>query len=117
MGVHAAAAVNTLKTYYLLQLSANLESALAMLVSVVGGRGFDLPMMIHHATTLFVITVAWRLGFVRVGAAVVLLHDATDLPIDCLRLSAGLESFPLVAASATSALISGPHYAATPSLA
>ena len=43
-------------------------------------------MLVHHAATLFVVIAAWRLGFVRVGALVVLLFDATDVPIDGIRL-------------------------------
>ena len=96
---------SALRYYYLVQIAANLESAIAMLLGLLGGRAKDRPMLIHHATTLFVISLAWRLGFVRVGAMVAMLHDATDLPIDCLRLSQALESFPMVAASATSAIV------------
>ena len=96
-----------LRTYYLVQVAANLESSLAMLHSVlVAKRARDSPMVIHHAATLFVITVAQRLGFVRVGAFVAMLHDATDLPIDFLRLGQALHAFPLVAASALSAIVS-----------
>ena len=77
-----------------------------MVAGVARGRAKDVPMAIHHATTLFIILSAHRLGFVRVGAAVLMLHDATDLPIDFLRLAQALESFPALAASAGAAIVS-----------
>ena len=98
---------SALRAYYLVQIAANLESSLTMLHSVlVVGRARDLPMVIHHAATLFVITVAQRLGFMRVGAAVAMLHDATDLPIDFLRLGQALQWLPMVTTSAVSAIVS-----------
>ena len=47
-------------------------------------------MLIHHAATLLVMLAALRAGFVRVGAAVLFIHDATDLPIDATRLCQSL---------------------------
>ena len=46
--------------------------------------------LIHHAATLLVMLAALRAGFVRVGAAVLFIHDATDLPIDATRLCQSL---------------------------
>ena len=97
---------HALSAYYSVQIAANLEASLTMLQGVLSGRAKDLPMMVHHATTLFVITLAQRVGFIRVGAAVAILHDATDIPIDSLRIAQALESFPAVAASAISAIVS-----------
>ena len=96
-----------LHSYYLVQIAANLESALIMLHGVlVERRARDMSMVLHHTATLFVITLAQRMGFVRVGAAIAMLHDATDLPIDFLRIGQALQAFPLVAGSAASAVIS-----------
>ena len=94
-----------LLVYQCLQIAVNLESALTMVVGLARGRAKDLPMAIHHATTLFILLFAHRMHFVRVGAAVVMLHDATDLPIDFLRLAQALDFFPAVAASAGGAIV------------
>ena len=95
------ALTDALRAYYVLGFATNMESALSMAVGVVAGRGRDVPMMVHHAAVLFVMCVAYRLGFARVGVAILALHDATDLPIDCLRIAQALhwESLQYVAAA------------------
>ena len=47
-----------------------------------------------------------RMGFVRVGAAVVALHDATDLPIDSMSIARALQISALTYASAAAAVLS-----------
>ncbi|GMH56302.1 hypothetical protein TrRE_jg10918, partial [Triparma retinervis] len=77
--------------YYVAQMAFNLEAALYMVEGVVKGGGEgggkkDVAMMIHHAATLFVLMAAWRFGFARVGVAVLVIHDASDIPIDAMRI-------------------------------
>tara|TARA_B110001452_G_C15129216_1_gene393530 strand:+ start:164 stop:916 length:753 start_codon:yes stop_codon:yes gene_type:complete len=96
----------SLRIYYLLELGVTCEASVSMLRNVMSGRAKDLPMMIHHAATLFVFLSAYRFGFVRVGAAVVALHDASDLPIDGIRIAQALEIEPLLYVSAASAVLS-----------
>ena len=87
--------------FYATELAINFEASVAMLLSVLRGRAKDVPMMIHHIATLVVIVAAYRFGFVRVGAAVVALHDVTDVPIDGIRIGQMLQFdvllFPSVA--------------------
>ena len=46
-------------------------------------------MVVHHMATLFIFLASHRNGFVRVGVAVVALHDVSDLPIDGIRIDIG----------------------------
>lgn len=95
-----------LHAYYVAELGVTCEAAVAMLVGVLSGRAKDGPMMVHHAATLFVLLFAWRCGFARVGAAVLFLHDATDLPIDAMWILRPLECDAPLKASAVAALLS-----------
>ena len=83
-----------LRLYYVFQLASTAEMSVAMARSLASGRAKDGPMLVHHAATLFVVIAAWRLGFVRVGALVVLLFDATDVPIDGIRLGQLMQAPP-----------------------
>ena len=94
-----------LHTYILLGFASNLESALSMITNVWSGRGKDLPMALHHASTLFVMAIAYRCGFTRVYAAILSLHDATDLPIDALRLAQAWQCQRATVISAVAAVI------------
>ena len=80
-----------LKAFYLVELGITCEASLSMIHSVATGRAKDLPMVAHHVATLVVILAAFRFHFVRVGAAVLVLHDASDLPIDGIRISQALQ--------------------------
>jgi len=77
--------------YYVIELAFTGESCVHMLLSLAANTSSrDIPMLIHHAATLLVMLAALRAGFVRVGAAVLFIHDATDLPIDATRLCQSL---------------------------
>ena len=77
--------------YYVIELAFTGESCVHMLLSLAADSSSrDVPMLIHHAATLLVMLAALRAGFVRVGAAVLFIHDATDLPIDATRLCQSL---------------------------
>ncbi|CAL4128430.1 unnamed protein product [Meganyctiphanes norvegica] len=38
-------------------------------------------MMIHHATTIFLMTFSWVCNFIRIGTLVLMSHEYVDLPI------------------------------------
>ena len=63
-------------------------------------------MMVHHAATLSVLLCAWRFGFARVGVAVVSLHDASDIPIDLIRIAQAIEWEGLLYVGAATSVIS-----------
>ena len=82
-----------LAAYCVAQAGANLESALFMGLALYRGRTDDASpaMLTHHVSTLVVMAASARAGFVRVGAAVVFLHDGTDIFIDALRIFQALD--------------------------
>jgi hypothetical protein len=43
-------------------------------------------MYAHHVTTLALLIGSWALNATRLGAAVVLLHDVSDLPVSAMQL-------------------------------
>lgn len=92
-----------LHDFYLVELGITFEAVLAMMLT---RRAKDRPMSVHHLATLFLFLAAYRLGFVRVGAAVVALHDASDLPIDGIRIAQALEAPTLLYTSAVCAVTS-----------
>lgn len=96
-----------LRRYMLLQAAFNIESLLVLAYGVAVPRGSapDRAMIMHHGSTIVLIVASWRLHFVRVGAAISLLHDVTDLPIDGIRLSQALGASLMLYASAASALL------------
>ena len=96
----------SLRAYYLFEIGVTWEATLTMLGGVLTGRPCDTPMMVHHAATLAVLLFAWRFGFARVGAAVLAMHDASDVPIDVLRLGQALESDTLIYSGAAGAVLS-----------
>mmetsp|Transcript_561 Transcript_561/g.1227 ORF Transcript_561/g.1227 Transcript_561/m.1227 type:complete len:316 (-) Transcript_561:178-1125(-) len=80
-----------MRAYYVIELAFTGESCIQMLLLLAADHSSrDVPMLIHHAATLLVMLAALRAGFVRVGAAVLFIHDATDLPIDAIRLCQSL---------------------------
>ena len=97
---------DALHAYYILQIGVTCEASLSMLRSVSTGRTKDAPMMVHHAATLSVLLCAWRFGFARVGVAVVALHDASDIPIDLIRIAQAIEWEGLLYVGAASSVIS-----------
>ena len=81
-----------LKLYLIAQFGANIESAAYMAWNIArSGRVQDRTMLLHHCATLFVMFIAVRSGFARIGVAVLLVHDATDIFIDGLRVSNQLD--------------------------
>lgn len=82
----------SLRAYLLAQIGYNAESSVALLLSAArGGEAQrDRAMLAHHAATMALLAIMWRWHFVRVGALVSALHDATDLPIDGIRLAQAL---------------------------
>ena len=103
---HQPALSWAVRTYYLAQLGVSIEAALTMAVNVARGRAKDGPMVAHHAATLFVILVANRLHFVRIGVFILALHDATDIPIDGIHLSRAFQSKRGLVVSALSGIVS-----------
>lgn len=101
-----------LRVYYLLELGVTCEACISMTRSVLRGRAKDLPMVVHHAATLFVFLASHRNGFVRVGAAVVSLHDVSDLPIDGIRIGQALQLDPLLYLSALLSVVSWGYFRA-----
>ncbi len=77
----------TLSRFYLSQIGWNFEAFAHMLSGALAGRSRDGFMALHHLATVSVLLAAWRYGFARVGVFVLLLHDASDIPIDAMRIS------------------------------
>ena len=102
----------SLRAYYLFQMGIMCEACVSMLRNVSTGRSRDAPMIVHHAVTLCVLLSAYRFGFVRVGAAVLILHDATDLPIDGIRIAQAIEWPKLLYISAISSIVSWSYFRA-----
>jgi ceramide synthetase len=49
---------------------------------------------------------AFRFGFARVGASILILHDASDIPVDATRLCRALGWLPGLYASVAATLVS-----------
>jgi hypothetical protein len=46
-----------------------------------------LVMMTHHVVTIMLVTWSYRVGYLPVGVIVLILHDATDIPLDLLKMA------------------------------
>ncbi|RHY32482.1 hypothetical protein DYB32_002530 [Aphanomyces invadans] len=46
-----------------------------------------LIMMTHHVVTIALVTWSFAMGFLPVGVLVLLLHDASDVPLDLLKMA------------------------------
>jgi ceramide synthetase len=42
-------------------------------------------MVIHHVATAILCIGSWCFGYLRVGSAVMFLHDVSDVPLDLVR--------------------------------
>lgn len=46
----------------------------------------DMKMLVHHLTTGALCGISYYFGYARIGSVVMFLHDASDVPLDMLRL-------------------------------
>mmetsp|Transcript_8851 Transcript_8851/g.19141 ORF Transcript_8851/g.19141 Transcript_8851/m.19141 type:complete len:289 (+) Transcript_8851:3-869(+) len=78
-------------SFYLLQAAINLESCVYLGLNFLraGVRG-QLMMVLHHMITVSLIVLSWTTGVYEVGAVMMLLHDASDIGIDMLKLFGAL---------------------------
>jgi len=50
-----------------------------------------LVMLAHHAATILLLGLSYQHGYMRLGLMVIYIHDVTDIVIDVLKLSNGLQ--------------------------
>lgn len=50
-------------------------------------RKDDLQMLVHHVVTIGLILLSHCSGFGRIGAVIMLLHDASDIPADIVKIT------------------------------
>ncbi|KAG9403046.1 Ceramide synthase 1 [Aphanomyces cochlioides] len=46
-----------------------------------------LVMMSHHVVTIALVTWSYAMGFLPVGVVVLIIHDASDIPLDLLKMA------------------------------
>ena len=96
-----------LHMYVLLQLGVVVEACLSLLRGMIAhGSQLDMMMIAHHSATLLASVLSYRMGFVRVGAAVSFLHNASDLPLDLIRIAQAFQWEGLLQASSLAAVVS-----------
>jgi hypothetical protein len=59
-----------------------------------GSQARDTKMDIHHITTALLCITSYATRYVKIGSLVMLLHDASDLPLDILRLFSTFKYLP-----------------------
>jgi hypothetical protein len=59
----------------------------------------DFKMVIHHVATAVLCIGSWFFGYLRVGSAVMLLHDVSDVPLDLVRVWGAVDQKELQIAS------------------
>jgi elongation of very long chain fatty acids protein 6 len=95
-----------LRSFQILELGIACEACVTLLRNLREGRATDRAMLLHHVALLAVILTAHRFGFVRVGVAILVLHDASDLPIDGINIARALECEALLFVSVACSVLS-----------
>jgi hypothetical protein len=79
------------RLYYALGLGHSLHAFHLQLFYKERRRDF-FEMMVHHVTAVLLIALSYVYGYTRVGTLVLLLHDASDVPISLTRCMGELVS-------------------------
>lgn len=79
-------------TYLMLEGALALESSVCLALDLYRrGAARRRMMTLHHALVLLLVAMSWRLGILEVGAVVLWLHSASDVPIDALKAVGALQ--------------------------
>jgi hypothetical protein len=83
--------------YYKLKVATHVEDLLYMAFTWIAGiptdeakKGRDIKMDVHHISTAALCIGSYVSNYAKIGSLVMFLHDASDLPLDVLRLSSTL---------------------------
>ena len=79
-------------TYVMFEGALAVESSVCLALDLYRrGPARRRMMALHHALVLLLVTMSWRLGILEVGAVVLWLHSASDVPIDVLKAVGALQ--------------------------
>ena len=53
-------------------------------------------MMLHHLVTMFMISVSYMVGYIRIGAVIMLVHDISDVFLEVMLLFSSFFSLCMV---------------------
>jgi hypothetical protein len=87
--VGAASPSPALVMFYLGKVGTHLEDLLVIVMSLVfpqEGVHTDAKMILHHVATALLCIGSWCSGYLRIGSAIMLLHDVSDVPLDLVRV-------------------------------
>jgi hypothetical protein len=73
---------NLLEFYYQVELGSYIHQLLWTEVS----RSDSLQMILHHLTTILLMVISYLTNFTRVGASILLLHDAADVFLEVAKI-------------------------------
>ena len=105
--VGAESPSRALVLFYLGKVGTHLEDLLVILSSLLApspspaeeGSHADSKMIIHHVSTALLCLGSWGSGYLRIGSAIMLLHDVSDVPLDLVRVGGALHQKGLQIAS------------------
>jgi hypothetical protein len=74
-----------LKYFYVTQLSVWIVTCLSHVFFEEAHKDY-LVMFVHHLVTIFLVSTSYASNTLRIGLLIVLLHDASDISVDLLKM-------------------------------
>jgi hypothetical protein len=82
------------RMFYSLQLGIYMESCFYLFQKSRRRGEFDLVMVLHHFTTVFLALASVFIGTTRIGIVVMFLHDVSDIGVDALKIVTKKQNVP-----------------------